>query len=130
MLLGGQILQPPGSAAEGALAGCLPSLPDLSLQGCFPFVAWVLPSFPHILEDPAPVLPRTPSLEASQATAGLDGVCLRTELQDLSLLPLSPISLKHAPGQWILLFLLAHKLFLPLTCSPPFVAPEIKGCLS
>lgn len=78
---------------------------------------------------PRPVLLRKPNLEAPQATAGPDGVCLLTELQALPSPLLSPISPKHAHGQWILLFLLAHKLFLPLTRSGlfPFVASEIKS---
>lgn len=58
------------------------------------------------------MLPRKPSLEAPQATAGPGGVCLLTELQALPSPPLSPILPKHAHGQRILPFLPAHKLFL------------------
>lgn len=111
---------------QGALWwGCLLSLPDSSLQGYFHLVAWVPPSLPHFLEDPC-------CLEnpAPQVTSGLDGMCLLAELQAFPLPPLSPVSPKHAPGQWLLLFLpVAHKLFLLLTCSGffPFAAPEIKS---
>lgn len=112
---------------QGALWwGCLLSLPDSSLQGYFHFVAWVLPSLPHFLEDPC-------CLEnpAPQATSGPDGMCLLAELQALPSPPLSPVSPKHAPGQWLLLFLpVAHKLFLPLTCSGFFPLRLLKSSLS
>lgn len=117
-------MQSPGSAAGGALVGCLLSLPDPSLQGYSHLAAWVLPSLPHLLEDPC-------CLEnpAPQATSGPDGMCLLTELQDLSSCPLSPISLKHAPGQWLLLFLLGTQAApaTDLLMFFPFAAPGIKS---
>lgn len=75
------------------------------------------------------MLPRKPSLEAPQATAGPGGVCLLTELQVLPSPPLSPILPKHAHGQWILCFAGTQAVPAQVFCFVffPFAAPEIKS---